>query len=303
MERIATHNHQNQLVQYMLKAEARVAEVQVQASTGLKSTDFKGVADDSGRIVDLESYYRRSERYVDEGEVVNGRIEAMHDAVGGMIDLTTQLRSLVTSLQGSGSAAAESIKTEAQGLLEEFAALLNTQQEGRYLFGGSRTDQAPVSVDAADYPAATTPSSADTSYYSGDGTISYFQASDELIVEYGVTAADPAFEQALRALNLIANMDTDPVDSDLLAEAYDLSDEAADGLTVVQTKLGAASETLERTIDRHVEEQLVLQTQVDDLRSVDLAEATVRLSQLQASLEATMSLMKVLEETNLSQYL
>ncbi|OYD84819.1 flagellin [Azospirillum brasilense] len=301
MERIATFNHQNQLVRFMLTAESRVAAAQVQASTGEKSLDYKGIADDSGRLVNLESHYRRSERYVDEGEVVNGRIQTMHDAVGGMVDLANRVRSLVASLQGAGGGSAEGIKSEAQALMSEFAGLLNTQQEGRYLFAGGRIDRAPVSLDGL--PAATSPSTADTSYYRGDQSVSYFQASDDLIVQYGVTADDPSIEKALRSISLIANMSTDPVDTALVDEASDLADEAADGLTVVQTKLGSASATLERTIDRHLEEQLVLQTHVEDIRNIDLAEATTRLSQLQANLESTMSLMKILQQTNLNDFL
>ncbi|AIB12497.1 flagellar hook protein FlgL [Azospirillum argentinense] len=301
MERIATFNHQNQLVRYMLAAESRVATAQVQAATGEASVDYKGIAGDSGRLVNLESHYRRSERYVDEGEVVNGRIQTMHDAVGGMIDLANRVRSLVASLQGAGSGAADGIKSEAQALMTEFAGLLNTQQEGRYLFAGGRTDRAPVSLDGL--PTATSPSAADTTYYKGDGSVSYFQAADDLIVQYGVTADDPSIEKALRSISLIANMPTNPVDTALVDEASDLADAAADGLTVVQTKLGSASATLERTIDRHLEQQLVLQTHVEDIRNIDLAEATTRLSQLQANLESTMSLMKILQQTNLNDFL
>ncbi|AWJ92663.1 flagellar biosynthesis protein FlgL (plasmid) [Azospirillum baldaniorum] len=301
MERIATFNHQNQLVRYMLAAESRVATAQVQAATGEASVDYKGIAGDSGRLVNLESHYRRSERYVDEGEVVNGRIQTMHDAVGGMIDLANRVRSLVASLQGAGSGAADGIKSEAQALMTEFAGLLNTQQEGRYLFAGGRTDRAAVSLDGL--PAATSPSTADTGYYKGDGSVSYFQAADDLIVQYGVTADDPSIEKALRSISLIANMPTNPVDTTLVDEASDLADAAADGLTVVQTKLGSASATLERTIDRHLEQQLVLQTHVEDIRNIDLAEATTRLSQLQANLESTMSLMKILQQTNLNDFL
>ncbi len=303
MERIATANHQNTLVRCMMQGESRVAAAQIAASSGLKSTDFKGVASDSGRIVDLDSTYRRTERYIDEGEVVSGRIQTMDSTVGSMIDVTNRLQSLITSLQGAASSAAEGVQEEAAGLMKEFIGLLNTRQEGRYLFAGSRTDTAPVNSDTASYPPATVPSSADTSWYSGDGSLSYFQAADDLVIEYGATADDPAIEKAMRAFNLIVSMDLDPVDSDVLDEASTLAAAGADGMSVIQARLGVAAGTLDRTLDRHVDTQLVLETQVDDLRSVDLAEATVRLSQLQASLEATMSLMKILQDTNLNNLL
>ncbi|MBV5336128.1 hypothetical protein JZU48_03850, partial [bacterium] len=124
----------------------------------------------------------------EKGEVVNGRIQTMYDAVGGMTDLTARLSSLVTSLQGAG-ASADAVQEEAAGLMEEFAALLNTRSEGRYLFAGGRTDTAPVDIDGATYPAvAAAPTTADTSYYQGASSAGYFQASDDLVVDYGATA-------------------------------------------------------------------------------------------------------------------
>jgi flagellar hook-associated protein 3 FlgL len=301
MERVATYNHQNTLVQYMLKAEAKVAAEQIRSASGLNSTDYKGIATDSSRLVNLESHYRRLEQYIDEGEVVNGRIQSMYDAVGGMTDLTSRLSALITGLLGDNAAGVEGVVAEAGQLMEELAGLMNTRQDGRSLFAGGRTDRTAVDLD--NYTAQTYPSSADAGYYQGDSTVAHYQAADDFVLSYGVTADDPAFEKALRAFSLIANMSADPVDEDLLAEATQLASDATDGLPIVQAKLGAASASLENTIDRHVDEQLVLQTQVDDIRSVDLAESTTRLSQLQASLEATMSLMKILEENSLSDYL
>lgn len=304
MERVATYSHQNQLVQYMMRTQSKVAAAQIQASSGLQSTDYKGIADASGRLVNLEAQYQRSERYVDEGEVVNGRIETMYDAVDGMSDLIARLQSLTASLQGSAATAAEGVQEEMSGLMQEFAGLMNTQMDGRYLFAGAKTDTQPVTLDSATYtPITSVPSSADTSYYQGDDGVAYFQASDEVVIEYGITANDPAFEQALRAFNILSNMSVDPLDTDALAEADDLASSAADGLAVVQSKLGVASSTLERTIDQHVDLQLVLETQVDDIRSIDLAEASARLSTLEASLEATMSLMNILQKNNLSDLL
>lgn len=301
MERVATFDHRNQLTRYLMTAESKVAAAQAQASTGQVSSDYKGIGENTSQLVNLQAVYRRSEQYVDEGEVVNGRIQSMHSSVGSMVDLTNSLRSLITQLQGTATDDPDSIKASAQSLLDEFGSLLNTQQEGRYLFAGGKTDQAPVSLD--DLAAQSSPSTADTSYYSGDDSVAYFQAADDQIIQYGVTANDPSIEKALRALNMIANLGTDPTDTDSVNEASDLAAEAADGLTVVQTKLGSSSATLERTIDRHVDEQLAMQTQVDNLSSVDLAEASTRLSQLQAALESTMSLMKILEDNNLSSIL
>ena len=303
MERIATANRQDLMVSYMLRAQSAVAVAQTQAATGLKSTEYSGVALDAARIVNLEDEYKRIERYVDDGEVINGRIQTMYDAVGGMVDLTARLSSLVTSLQGAGSSA-DAVQEEAAGLMEEFAALLNTRQEGRYLFAGDRTDTAPADVSAAAYPAVSAdPTTANTGYYQGGAAASYFQASDDLVIDYGATADEDAFEYALRAFNLLSNLSTDPLDTNALDEVSQLASDATDGLAVIQTRLGATSATLERTIDRHVAAQLTLQTQVEDIKSVDIAEITARLSVLETSLQTTMNLLKILDDNSLMDYL
>lgn len=301
MERIATSTHQNTLIRQMMRSESAVATAQIQSATGLKSSNYAGIANDSSQLINLQDEYKRAERYADEGEVVNGRIQTAYDALGGMVDLTSRLSSLVTSLQGAG-ASADAVQEEASGLMEEFAGLLNTQYEGRYVFAGSRTNTKPVDLDSMT-ALTTAPTTTDTSYYTGDDTIATFQASDSLTVSYGATANEDGFEQALRAFNLLSNLTTDPLDTDALDEVSDLASDATDGLSVIQTRLGTASATVERAIDSHVDRQLVLQTQVDNLQSVDIAEATTRLSTLQTSLQATMSLMKVLEDNTLLDYL
>jgi flagellar hook-associated protein 3 FlgL len=303
MDRIASFSHQSRLVQNMMQAEVKVAKAQLQQSSQLESTTYAGIADQTSQLVNLQAYLARSERYADEGEIVSSRITATHKAVGSMIDIADQVKGLVTSLSGSAASVPSSVAEQARGLMEDFAVLLNTQLGGRYLFAGGATGTAPVSTDSAVYPAATYPSAADTSYYSGDDTVARFRADDDLTVEYGVTANDPDIEKVMRALNLLANMPTDPVDTDLVNEAYALADEGSEGLTTVQTKLGSAADTVENAIDRHVDEQLTLQSQIEDITKVDLAAMSARLSQLEALLEASAQVITVMKAFNLNDLL
>jgi len=121
----------------------------------------------------------------------------------------------------SGSTDATAIQQNAQQMLQEMGSLLNTQYAGSYLFGGGQTTNPPVDVSNASYPAMTLPSTASTSYYKGDDEIMSVRVSDTDTVSYGVTADNPAFEQALRALNLVAN--NSPLSSDALNEAMSLT--------------------------------------------------------------------------------
>lgn len=303
MDRIASFSHQSRLIQNMMSAESKVAKAQLQESSNLVSTTFSGISDQSSKMVNLQGYYARSERYVDEGETVSSRIQTMHDSVGSMIEIATKAKTLITGLQGADYTEAGSTAEQAKELLDNMATLLNSQLGGRYLFAGGKTDSKPVSVDSSTYAAASYPSSASTTYYSGDDSVARFQADDDLSVDYGVTANDPAIEKVMRSLNLIANMSTTTIDTNTLNEAYDLADEGADGMTVLQTKLGTAASTVDDAIDRHLDEQLTLQSQIEDISKVDLAAATSRLSQLQSLLEASTSVLTVMKSFNLNDLL
>ncbi len=129
-------------------------------------------------------------------------------------------------------------------MLEQMASLLNTQYNGGYLFGGSATKTAPVDISSATYAAASSPSTADTNYYQGDSQLGAVRVSDNQTVSYGVTADNTAFEQIMRAMNLVAS--NSPLSTDTLNEALDLAVDSIDKLGVVQTRISNASASIER---------------------------------------------------------
>ena len=112
------------------------------------------------------------------------------------------------------------------------------------MFSGARTTSAPVDIGSVTYAAATSPSTADTSYYQGDDEAASVRVSDSQTASYGVTANNTAFEQALRAMNLVAN--NSPLSTDTLNEALDLAASAVDAVEVVQGKISNASSSVER---------------------------------------------------------
>ncbi|HWL74926.1 MAG TPA: hypothetical protein VNQ74_13740, partial [Burkholderiaceae bacterium] len=140
----------------------------------------------------------------------------------------TQFRAQLTSATSASSTDAASVTESARNLLEQTASVLNTQYSGSYLFGGSETKTAPVDVSSTSYAAATSPSTADTSYYHGDSQLASVRVSDSQTVSYGVSADNIAFEKLMRAMNLVAS--NSPLSSDTLNEALDLAVEAVDEL-------------------------------------------------------------------------
>jgi flagellin-like hook-associated protein FlgL len=116
----------------------------------------------------------------------------MYSTASSVADLITKFRSLLTSATNAASTDSTNVTQSAQQMLSQMASLLNTQYDGGYLFGGSRTDQAPVDISSSTYPAATSPPSANTSYYTGDDQMASVRVSDSQTVSYGIGADNPA---------------------------------------------------------------------------------------------------------------
>jgi flagellar hook-associated protein 3 FlgL len=297
--RVATFALSNQMISSAMTTMAKEAEAQEQESTGVVSTDYAGYGATSKRILDLQVLVSRSQSYSDAATSAESRAEVMYSSIGSMSDLITELRSLLTSATDSATTDSDTIVVQAQEYMEEFASLLNTQYDGRYVFGGSNTTEAPV--DLSLLGAATYTSSADTSYYVGDDEIASVRVSDTQTISYGVNANESGFEQALRAFNMVANS-TD-LDTDTINAALQLTEDSLDGVTAAQTKVSLAASAMTRAIDYQAEYQDNASSLTTDLSGVDVTAVTVKLSALEAQLQASYSAISKIMSLNLTDYL
>jgi flagellar hook-associated protein 3 FlgL len=300
MDRISSFSHQRQLISQALQVQNKVAAKQTQVASGLESTDYKGVAAETRLMVTLESELQQAQNYIDNGEIVTARIETMYSAVSQVAEIASDARTWLNEAI-SGSDAVTSFNAQAEAALEEIVNLLNTQHGGRYLFGGTLTEEAPV--DLSSYPAQTSPSTADASFYLGDGETASYRASPGLTIDYGVSADSSGFEKLIRAMSLAANASADPLDEDALTEAYNLATEALDEILVVQTELSLAADKVEQAIDSNLDYQLYSQAVLEDLKYVDVAAATAELSTYETQLEAAYNVLSTLSKLSLTNYL
>ncbi len=303
MERISTFANNTALMAQALKVQSQLAEKQMESASGDKSQDYKGVASTASQIVSLESSLNRSMTYVDNGELVIGRIEIMQSSITALTDLASNFKSDLTTALGGDNAQSTGINTIASSNLEEAAATINLQVGGRYLFAGSITDQQPVNVDNPPYAPIISPSTADDSYYSGNEDVASVLLNDNLDIEYGVAGSESGFEKLLRAMNIAANASEDPMDQAAFEEAFELVNEAIDELLIIQTELSVAYNTAERAVDEQVDYQLYAGNWLDDAKSADVGQTTLELSQLEAQLEASYSATTKLINLSLTDYI
>lgn len=301
--RVSTAAMQQNLLNQMRSVQSQLADATNQSSSGMKADSYSGVSDNSYVISTLSAEISESSAYADLAEQIQSRVEMYYSTLNDMVDLMSDMLADISGALSTGSTDVAGINESATAALSTMASLLNTQYEDRYLFAGSATNTAPVSVDVADYPAMTTPSAADTSYYSGNSDIASAKVADGTTIEYGITADQEPFEQALRALNLTAYASADPIDEAALTEAMTLIEDAVAGIADLQTQVSLTQDELEAIVDMHTDFQLTAEGIVTDLSEVDLAEAMVNLETLSVQLEASYSVAGQIVDMSLFEYL
>ena len=301
--RVSTAAMQQNLLNQMRSVQSQLADATNQSSSGMKADSYSGVSDNSYVISTLSAEISESSAYADLAEQIQSRVEMYYSTLNDMVDLMSDMLADISGALSTGSTDVAGINESATAALSTMESLLNTQYEDRYLFAGSATNTAPVSVDVADYPAMTTPSAADTSYYSGNSDIASAKVADGTTIEYGLTADQEPFEQALRALNLTAYASADPIDEAALTEAMTLIEDAVAGIADLQTQVSLTQDELEAVVDMHTDFQLTAEGIVTDLSEVDLAEAMVNLETLSVQLEASYSVAGQIVDMSLFDYL
>ena len=298
--RIATFALSDQMVAGALRTQATMANLQVQESSGLKSETFAGYGSDTQHVVNLQVSVARAQSHIDAATLADSKVQVMYSAVGSMTDIITQLRTQLSAATTGGSTETSSAISSAQQLLTQMGSLLNTQYDGQYVFGGARVSTAPVDLTSFASGAGST-TTADTSYYKGDGEIASVRVADDQTVSYGVTADNSAFEQVMRTLKYVANSSS--LSSSDITRALDLASNALSATTAVQAKLSSAASQIESASANQSDYKSFAETLSSDLSGVDVAAVTAQLSTYQTQLTASYSAIAKIQSLNLASYL
>jgi flagellar hook-associated protein 3 FlgL len=298
--RVATFSMNQQMLDAALRTQSKLASQQLQESTGLVSTDYGGLGTSARKVINLQVSVSQSQSYSAAATSASGRATMMSSALSSMTDLITQFRAQLTQSSNNLASGTATLQETAKQILSEFSSQLNTQYEGRYVFAGSATDQKPVDISALT-STPSSPTTADTSYYGGNSDITSVRVANEQTIQYGVAADNPAFEKALRALNLVANATT--LDSTTLDEATNLTLSSLDGVLGVQGKLSVDSAAMQRAIGNQTDYQDFAKSLGTNLNSVDVAALTAQMSAYDAQLQASYSAIAKLSSVNLFDYL
>jgi len=153
--RISTAVSNQVLVNRMLEQQQRVNQDQMQLSTGFKSQDYMGIAQDSFRLLNIENERARLTRYVANNDLLSTTLKAQATSVVGVDDTARMIRSELLQFSSRDLSAQnpENISAVADLQQKVFSAFsqvqyfLSQKLDGKYIFGGAKSDTPPISFD------------------------------------------------------------------------------------------------------------------------------------------------------------
>jgi flagellar hook-associated protein 3 FlgL len=132
------------------RMQDRFSTLQVQLATGQKASTLAEMGSDRYFDLSLRSRINRIDGYKNSIDMVNMRFEMYDQVMSRMDAVESAARSaIVPSNYGSSNINFGTAPSLARSNLDEVVNLLNTDVDGRYLFGGGKVDQRPVAATAA----------------------------------------------------------------------------------------------------------------------------------------------------------
>lgn len=298
ISRFGDYAQSTQMTRLLTQAQTRSREIQAQLGSGKVTDRFESLGVDANRLLDAKTSLLRVRQFEDNNRLVQGRLEVMESAIASVFDLGSRLKTLLLQRTSDASGMPGTIATEAELMLEQVAGALNTEIDGRHLFGGSTIDAAPVAID----PSFSDFGQPDDTYYQGDDVEISARVDDDLSISYGISADREGFQELIGAFH--AAIEADPIDDrDMLDDALALLNRALPKIADYRAEAGARHNQIDRINEIHNASELYLEREISAIEDVDVASAVTRLTQHQTALEAAMATIARLNQLSLTNFL
>lgn len=282
------------------KVQVNLADLQQQLSSGEKSQDFAGLGGSaSEQFLLLENKIAKTDTYLNNNKIVTTRLNTTDNILGQVIDTATNLKNLISgrrNITSNTDAFPETLKGAWQSLVSQ----LNTSQEGRYLFAGTRTDTQPVNPDS--FPTIGTDNVPNDSYYNGSKENIMLRADDNTEITYNVRADDTAIQKIFAGLAL-AQKGHDNVSDEELAKAYDLVAQGLDGVIAAQSIVNQNKVAIDNINTRHDSFKLYFQGVKEEIGNADLVSVSTQVAINQGILQASFQAFAKINSLKLSDFL
>lgn len=298
LSRIGSFMMHQSLLRDVTDTQRRLFETQTQISSGFKSQNFAGINGEVENFTALESKMKKSQTYIDNNTLVISRLRQTDIALDQIIETVDDIQDLIVRRRSPSGGI--SFAQQMEALKKQLASQLNTNAEGRYLFGGTRTDIPPVLDNPV--PITHVLGVPDDGYYQGSTEDITIRAQDNFEIQYNVRADDAAFQEVFAGL--FRGIQGDGINSDtILKDAQELIDSGLQGIIALRAKVNATTVSLEEINQRHSDLRLYWKGVTENLVKTDLVEASTQVAVDQAVLTASFQAFARISSLRLADFL
>lgn len=277
-----------------------------QISSGYKQEKYRELAAEGNTelVISLKTKIQEASTFKSVSNSVINRLNVGAQSVDQLVDIAEEYASLLAKKRGPVGDELP-FSAEVQSLLQEVQTALNVTFEGLYLFSGSKTSTAPVTDSVITTSNLSGDNEPNANYYAGDEYVATVQTSRSQNISYGVTASNQAFQDLIGALH--AGLEADGLSgqqqTQLLEDATQLLNDAIDGLVAVNANIKGNAKRLQNLNDTYDSTILLLERQLQNITATDIVEASAKLSENEATLEAALYAFSILNRSSLVDYL
>ncbi len=290
------------VLQLASQNQEELKKVSSQIASGDKHPDFKGYAEDGTveRLISFSATVAYTKNYVTTNNNTIARINAQDQAVAQLQTIASDLAQLIAQRRNSASGSDVPVDIMGTSMLDNIASNLNVKFDGRYLFSGTKTNTMPfpdaqaTNLDEDDNPTA--------NYYAGNSEIPSTKINDSEETEYGVLGNDIGIQQLIGAVHLAIN-GHNANDDTKLAAAMEMVNQSISNIASSRSILLSAKVNINNSNSSLNSVNLLISENLVGISQTDIVDATTRMSELQATIQATYLAFNKLTQLRLSNFL
>ena len=299
--RISSYNLQQNTLGNAIGVQAKLFELQNQISSGYKTSTFQGLFGEVEAYTSLDDKIQRTDQYMKNNAITSSRINLMLESSSAVRDVATQARNIIlTRRNDTGGENGAGFVNQMQQLWITISGELNASVEGRYLFGGIRTDTPPVDNT---FPSLENDSnSPEDSYYQGAKSNTQIRLQDDYDIPITARADDVSVQNIFAAFATAVEGHNNNDDT-LLARAYDLMSQGLDDLGTMEVDLATIQVNMDNVAARQDKMMLYWRGVKENIVNTDLVSASTEVATNQGILQAAFQSFARINQLNLSDFL
>lgn len=256
------------------------------------------------KILNMNNEISDTEKYNSNCDEITGWLDITDGALDSIGTLTSEIKTLLTSISGTfGKSEIKATNEEITEKIKQIGEAMNTTYAGKYIFGGSKTDEAPVKIIKNDDGTI----QIDINNNNGLNDKLNGAVSNGIDIDYNLTIENITKTESSSGLNILkeisSKLNSEPLDMDKISELTKGLDNYLNDILNNRSIVGAKTNTINKIKDTNDENILKMKETLSLIQDVDVAEKYIELKSAEMVYTSSLQVGSKLFQNTLLDYL